>query len=127
LLSLGTREEEPESLWYAFADGRSLRFATQADVKPAFFDAQPPEERKLKEKRFGPALGKTAGKRGRETSGRVVERLAKPIAKEEEVETEAKSNIAVDAPHEIVVVDVPETTSPERPKEDEDQEIDIQN
>jgi hypothetical protein len=41
------------------------------------------EERKIKEKRFGPPLAKIAGKRAREQH-RVVERLAPPIQKEEE-------------------------------------------
>jgi hypothetical protein len=67
LRGLGTKEAEPEdTAWYEAEEGRSLRLATEADVKAAFFDAQPAQERKLKEKKFGPALKKTAGKRERE-------------------------------------------------------------
>ena len=75
LRSLGVKEAEPEDTpWFEAKNGRCLRLATEADVKPMFFDAQPPEERKLKEQKFGPALKKTAGKKERESkSARQVE------------------------------------------------------
>ena len=46
-----------------------MRLATEADVKAMFFDEQPEVERRLKEKKFGPALAKTAKKASRDAKG----------------------------------------------------------
>ncbi len=86
--------------------------ATEADVKAAFFDAQPPEERKLKEKKFGPALKKAAGKRERESkSARQVERQIRStvIPKNDE---EKGEEAADDAPAEVEVAAEPQVQDP---------------
>ncbi len=126
LMNLGTREDEPDSPWFSFGDGRSLRVATEADVKATFFEAQPPEERKLKEKRFGPALAKQAGKRAKEYV-RVVERLAEPLTKSEEKEP-VKELEESEGAHEIVVVQPVGSVEPAaQASAAVEEEIDIEN
>ena len=75
-LEKSENEETGENGWYSAKGGQSLRLATEGDVKAQFFNGQSAAERRLKEKRFGSALSKTAGKATRDKQGaRVARRL----------------------------------------------------
>ncbi len=139
LMNLGVREGEPETPWYEMQGSRSLRFATEADVKPAFFDAQPAEERKYKEKKFGPVLKKTAAKKERiaKADRRVEIQIKNAViakntgnADDEAKDEEQKPQQEIVAEEEEKVLESGrrETRDEEEEEEEEEEEaIDIQN
>jgi hypothetical protein len=125
LRGLGEQEEGQE-VWYAAAGGRSLRLACEMDVKARYFEAQTQEERKLKEKRFGPTLLKRVGKKAQDKQLRKVKLAMQQEKRSQKEEAQAKEDGEGDAVAVVVVdgtVGEQEAVGVAEAKEDEEKKV----